>query len=337
MQVELTARGRPVPEYKVKRVSEIKRLMETYKVIGIAKIEGIGARQLQELRSKLRGQVLIKVEKNTLIKKAIEKLAKSKKGIELLEEHIKGPIALIFTNMNPVKLNMIFEKNKTRAPVKPESVTPVDIIVPAGNTGLPPGPIISELGSVGLPTRVQSGTIWITKDTLVARAGEVVSKNLAEVLRKLKIEPLEIGLTLSAAYADGVVLTEKDLKVNIQDVLGEVKKAHVEAVNLAVSAQVAIPEVMPFILQKAYQEAFNLAVNAAVPMVETLPYILKIAESRAISLAAAVASKRPDAVPEELFKAAKAEGEKAPEKKEEKETKKEEAEEDIGGLGMLFG
>ncbi|MEM1657498.1 MAG: 50S ribosomal protein L10 [Candidatus Jordarchaeales archaeon] len=337
MQVELTARGRPVPEYKVKRVSEIKRLMETYKVIGIANIEGIGAKQLQELRSKLRGQVLIKVEKNTLVKKAIEKLARSKKGIELLMEHIKGPIALIFTNMNPVKLNMIFEKNKTKAPIKPESVTPVDIIVPAGNTGLPPGPIISELGSVGLPTRVQSGTIWITKDTLVARAGEVVSKNLAEVLRKLKIEPLEIGLALSAAYADGIVFTEKDLKINIQDVLDEVKKAHVEAVNLAVSAQAAIPEVMPFILQKAYQEAFNLAVNAAIPTVETLPHILKIAESRAMSLAAAVASKRPDAVPEDVFKAAKAEGEKVPERKEEKETKKEEAEEEIGGLGMLFG
>ncbi|MBS7288715.1 MAG: 50S ribosomal protein L10, partial [Candidatus Freyarchaeota archaeon] len=281
MQVELTARGRPVSEHKVRKVEEIRRLMESYNVIGVAKIEGIGAKQLQELRSKLRGQALIKVEKNTLVKKAIEKLAANKKEINQLEKHINGPIALIFTNMNPVKLNLILEKSKTRAPVKPETITPIDIVVPAGNTGLPPGPVISELGSVGLPTRVESGTIWIAKDTLVAKAGEVVSKPLADVLRRLGIEPLEVGLSLLAAYDSGIVLSEENLKVNIQGVFEEFKRAHVEALNLAVSARITIPEVMPLILQKAHLEAFNLALNAVVPVTEALPHILRLAESRA--------------------------------------------------------
>lgn len=338
MQVELTVRGRPVPDYKVRKVEEIRRLMESYKVIGIAKIEGIGAKQLQELRSKLRGQALIKVEKNTLVKKAIEKLIDSKSGINQLEKHIKGPIALIFTNMNPVKLNLILEKSKSRAPVKPEAVTPIDIVVPAGNTGLPPGPVISELGSVGLPTKVESGTIWITKDTLVARAGEVVSKPLADVLRRLGIEPLEVGLSLLAAYDSGIVLSEENLKVDIKGVFEEFKKAHVEAFNLAVSAQITIPEAMPSILQKAHLEAFSLALNAAVPVTEALPHILRLAESRAMSLAAIIASKRPDAVPEEVLKMQPKVEQTPPEKKEKKaEEKMEEAEEEIEGLGSLFG
>ncbi|MBS7246964.1 MAG: 50S ribosomal protein L10 [Candidatus Jordarchaeales archaeon] len=338
MQVELTARGRRVPEHKVRRAEEIRRLMESYDVIGVAKIEGIGAKQLQELRNKLRGQALIKVEKNTLVKKAIEKLAGSKKGINQLEEHIKGPVILILTNMNPFKLNLILEKSKTRAPVKPETVTPVDIVVPAGNTGLPPGPVISELGSVGLPTRVESGTIWITKDTLLAKAGDVVSKPVADVLRRLGIEPLEVGLSLLAAYDGGIVISEKNLKINVQETFEEFKRAHMEAFNLAVSAQITVPEAMPFILQKAHMEAFNLAINAAVPANEVLPHILRLAESRAISLAAVIASKRPDAIPEGVLKTQAVAQQAPPEKKEEKaEEKEEEAEEEIGGLGSLFG
>jgi len=339
VQAELTARGRPVPEYKVRKVEEIRRLMESYKVISLAKIEGIGAKQLQELRDRLRGQALIKVEKNTLVMKAIEKLAGSKKEMKKLEEYIKGPIALILTNMNPFKLNLILEKNKSRAPVKPETVTPIDIVVPAGNTGLPPGPVISELGSVGLPTRVESGTIWITKDTRVAKAGELVSKPLADVLRRLGIEPLEVGLSLSAAYDEGVVISEKDLKINPQEFSEEIKRAHVEAFNLAISAQITIPETMPSILQKAHVEAFNLAINAALPVIETLPHILRLAESRAMSLAMAIASKKPDAIPESVLKVQAVIQQAASEKKEEKveEKKKKEVEEEVGGLESLFG
>ncbi len=337
MQVELTARGRPVPEYKIRRVRELQRLMRSYNAIGVARIEGIGAKSLQELRSKLRGQVLIKVEKNTLIMKAIEKLADEKKGIEKLGKYIKGQIALVFTNMNPIKLNFILEKNKTRAPVKPEAVTPVDIVVPAGNTGLPPGPVISELGSVGLPTKVEAGTIWITKDTVVARAGDVVSKPLADVLRRLGIEPLEIGLTLHAAYDNGVILSEKDLKVDVQGLFEEFKRAHMEAFNLATAAPVYVPEVMPAILQKAYLEAFNLAVNSTIPIVETLPSILRLAESKAMSLAAIIASKRPEAVPKVIIDVQQISSKKEEKKKEEIEKKEEKAEEEFEGLGSLFG
>ncbi|MHA1606179.1 MAG: 50S ribosomal protein L10 [Candidatus Freyarchaeota archaeon] len=338
MQVELTARGRPVPEYKLKKVAELVRLMEKHDVIGIAGIEGIGAKQLQELRSKLRGQALIRVEKNTLVKKAIGKLAGKKKGIGKLEAYIRGPIALIFTNMNPVKLNMFLEKNKTRAPVKPETITPVDIVVPAGNTGLPPGPVISELGNVGLPTRVESGTIWITKDTVVAKAGDLVSKPLADVLRRLGIEPLEVGLTLKAAYDSGVVLSEDELKVNVEEVFASLKAAHVEAFNLAVNAQIMTPETAMVILRIAHVEAFNLAVNAAVATAETLPAILRVAEGKAVSLALRIMERKPEAAPEEVFALTKRETpppskEEKPEKEKEEE---EEEEEEVGGLGSLF-
>ncbi|MEM3526338.1 MAG: 50S ribosomal protein L10 [Candidatus Jordarchaeaceae archaeon] len=258
----VTARGRTVPEYKVKRKEELKSLLEKYNVVGLTKMQGIGARQLQNLRKKLKDIALIRMDKNTLIIRSLMEVKDKKKNIDKLADYVKGSLALILTDMDPFKLSVILAKNKTRTSAKPDTISPVEIVVPAGNTGFPPGPIISELGEVGLPTRVESGTIWITRDTVVARPGDLITKKLALVLKRIGIEPIEIGLSLYAAYDNGVILTEDILSVDPGKYLKMIQEAHTKALNLALNAEIPTPETIPMLLSKAYAEALNIATAA---------------------------------------------------------------------------
>ena len=264
----LTAKGRPVPEYKVEKKDAIRSLLEKYKVIGLTSMQGIGAKQLQGMRKKLKGTALIRMDKNTLIIRSLREINDKKKNIDKLVDYVKGSMALILTDIDPFKLSNILAKSKTRTAAKAETISPVEIMVPAGNTGFPPGPVISELGEVGLPTRVESGTIWITRDTVVAKQGDLISKKLALVLKRVGIEPIEVGLSLQAVYDNGLILTGDVLSAEPETYIKRIQEAHIQALNLAVYAGIMTPETIPILLRKAYAEASNIAAKAKLDIPE---------------------------------------------------------------------
>ena len=227
-----------VLQEKISEVEEIKKLIERYKVIGIASLQKVRAAQLQEFKKNLADKVHMRVAKNTLMKRAIEEL-KEKPELKKLEEHLTGANIFLFTNLNPFKLALLLEKGRVRTTAKAGDIAAIDVIVPAGNTGQPPGPIISQLNAVGLPTRIESGSVWINKDTLVARKGEVISERLATVLSKLGIKPVEAGLVMKVAYDDGLIITQDQLRINVEETRKIVGKAYAD--SFALSLSVAYP------------------------------------------------------------------------------------------------
>ena len=267
---------------KARQVEEIKKLLSQYKVIGIASLEKVRAAQLQELKRKLEKEVVMKVFKNTLVKRAIDELGDPK--LKKLEEYLTGPNIFLFTNMNPFKLSILLEKNKVRAVAKAGDKASFDVVVPAGNTGLSPGPVISQFSTVGIPTRIESGSVWINKDTLVCRKGEVISLQLANILSKLGIKAVEIGLSLKVVYDDGYIITEEDLAVDLDEIRKSIEEAHSYAFNLSINAAIPMPENLGLLLQKAHQEAYFLAVNAAIPTKETIGDLLRKAHAEALAL-----------------------------------------------------
>ncbi len=267
---------------KAQQVEEIKKLLSQYKVVGIASLEKVRAAQLQELKKKLEKEVYMRVFKNTLVKRAIEELNDSR--LKKLEEYLTGANIFLFTNMNPFKLSILLEKNKVKAIAKAGDKAVNDIIVPAGNTGLPPGPVISQFSAVGIPTRIESGSVWINKDTLVCKKGEVISLQLANILSKLGIKAVEIGLTLKVVYDDGQIITEEDLMIDLEKIRKSIEEAQSYAFNLSINAAIPMPENISLLLQKAQQEAYTLAVNAAVPTKETIEDLLRKAYAEALSL-----------------------------------------------------
>ncbi|MEM0050026.1 MAG: 50S ribosomal protein L10 [Candidatus Bathyarchaeia archaeon] len=277
---------------KAERVKEIKALLSKYRVLGVASLHKVRAQQLQEIRGKLKDVAYLKVYKNSLVKRALKEI-KDTPSLEKIFEYMQGSNIYIFTNYNPFKLRTLLEKSRVRVPAKAGDVATEDIVVPAGNTGLPPGPIISQLNAVGIPTRIESGSVWVAKDTVVAKKGEIINESLAAALSKLGIKPIELGLTLKAVYDDGTVLSESDLKLDLEEYKKNICEAYLEALNLAVNAAYPMPETIVLLINKAVIEARNLAFNAGVFMPEVLPTLLLRAHLEASALEAKVRERYP--------------------------------------------
>lgn len=279
--------SRPTALEKSEEVEEVKNLVQQHKVIGVASLQKVRAAQLQQLRKKLENSAYLRVVKNTMIKRAVSECKKPQ--IEKLEEHLSGFNIYLFTNLNPFKLALLLEKSRVKTTAKAGDIAAHDVIVPAGNTGLPPGPIISQFSAVGLPTRIESGSVWINRDTLVAKKGEVITARLAGVLSKLGIKPVEAGLTMKAAYDDGLIILEEQMRLDLEEVRRSIEEAQAFVFNLSLNAAYPIPENVTFFLQTAYHEAYRLALNAGIPTRDTIADLIRKAHSEMLSLSTRLA------------------------------------------------
>ena len=280
-----------VLQEKISEVEEIKKLLTGYKYIGIASLHKVRAAQLQALKKNLTGKVYMRVLKNSLIEFAIEDLRKD--DLKKLEDYLEGSNLFLFTDLNPFKLSLLLERGKVKTTAKSGDVAAMDVTIPAGSTGQPPGPIISQLNAVGLPTRIESGSVWVSKDTLVVRKGEVISERLAAVLSKLGVKAVEAGLSMNAVLDEGLIISGDLLKVDVEATRKSIEQSANEAYSLSLTIAYPTTENIDALLQTAHQNAFILALNAAVPVKETIADLLRKAHTEMLSLNIAVEKATP--------------------------------------------
>jgi len=282
-----------VLEEKSTEVEAIKDILKEHKSIGIASLKKVRASQLQELKKSMTGKVYLRVLKNTLMRLAIEEM--HQENLKQLEVYLDGSNVYLFTDLNPFKLALLLERGKVKTTAKSGDIAAMDVIVPAGNTAQPPGPIISQLNGVGLPTRIESGSVWVSKDTLVARRGDVINEQLAGVLSKLGIKAVELGISMRAVFDDGLMITGDQLKVDVAATRRSVEQSNQEAFALSMGISYPSKETIKPLLQNAHQKAMALAVSAAIPTKETIGDLIRKANMQMTSLNTAVDKANPKA------------------------------------------
>lgn len=264
-------------------VRELVEKLNKYKYFMLLDFSGIGSHQFQLIRKQLRGRAELKVVKNTLLRRALEQ--SDKKNVLEVENggFLTGQNCILFTDVNPFELALFLEKNKVPAPARPGDIAPEDIYVPAGNTGLPAGPILGKMGKLKIPTKIEEGTIFIVRDTKVVSKGEVIDEDVAEILGQLGIHPIKVGLKIKYMYVDGTLLS-KDA-VPVPDEYKEmISKAHQEAFALAVNAALPIPDVLRISIQQAYARAIGLASSVPIPSKDAIVHALRKAYYAALAL-----------------------------------------------------
>jgi large subunit ribosomal protein L10 len=271
-----------VLEEKSGEVEEIKEILQSYKSIGIASLRKVRASQLQELKKTLGDRVCMRVLKNTLTKIALESMGKTE--LKKLEAYLEGSNIYLFTDLNPFKLALLLERGKVKTTAKSGDMAAMDVIIPAGNTGQPPGPVISQLNAVGLPTRIESGSVWVSKDTLVVRKGEPINERLAGVLSKLGIKAVELGISMRAVFDEGLIIPGDQLQIDIGRVRNDFVQSNGEAFALSLSIAYPTKENINSMLQGAHQKAVALSLGAAVPTAETIGDLIRKANVQATSL-----------------------------------------------------
>ncbi len=348
--MRLVQRQREIPEWKKKEVEKLAELLKKYPVVMLSDIAETPTNVLQKIKVRLKEElgehVEIKVTKNRLFKLAAEKIGF--KGLEKLEPLLTGQRLFIFTDINPFTMALILSKMRIPAPAKPGMKVDREIIIPAGDTGLKPGPVLSSFGKLRIPTRVQGGTIWITKDTRVAKPGDIISEDLASMLQRLGIYPVKLGIKPLAAVDRGVFIPGEEMeKLNIDEYAGMLAKAHADALAVASEIALPVPEVLKISIIKAHTRALGVAAEAGFVTPETADIVIRKAVAKAYALIAAMGDKAKELGLEEIQQAMTApaaapaqpaEEKKEEEKEEEEEEKKELSEEELAsGLEALFG
>jgi len=271
------------PQKKAQMYQLMQEMPKKYSVTALVRMEKVRASQLLPLRKKLLGEVEIVSIKDKITKKAFEKL--DVPGAEKMKEMLTGQCVFMFTNMSPFKLNVLLGKNKVFLAARGGNIASIDVVVPPKNTGIAPGPMLTEFKDNKIPTKIDQGTIWILKETTPVKKGGVISTKLAALLGKLDIKPIEARIVLNSALSESILFSEEELVVNVDAFRDKIAQANQNALALSTEIAYVTEDNIAQILAKASQAGISLSVEAAYVTDETKEQILQKAHSQAKGVA----------------------------------------------------
>ncbi|TID16508.1 60S acidic ribosomal protein P0 [Venturia nashicola] len=217
---------------------KLKGLIQEYKSIFIVTVDNVSSQQMHEIRQSLRGEGVVLMGKNTMVRRAIKGFVSegSLSDIERILPYVKGNVGFVFTNGDLKETREKILKNRVAAPARAGAVAPLDVYVPAGNTGMEPGKT-SFFQALGVPTKIARGTIEITADLKLVEAGNKVGASEATLLNMLNISPFTFGMGIFQIYDDGQVFEPSVLDIEESQLLKAFSSAvtTIATISLAVS------------------------------------------------------------------------------------------------------
>jgi len=239
---------------------KLKGLLEEYRSIFIVTVDNVSSQQMHEIRGALRGEGVVLMGKNTMVRRAIKGFLGDTPEYERLLPHVKGNVGFVFTNGDLKTVRDKILANKVAAPARAGAVAPADVYVPAGNTGMEPGKT-SFFQALGVPTKIARGTIEITTDLKLVEAGSKVGASEATLLNMLNISPFTYGMGISQVYDQGNTFPPSVLDIEESQLL----KAFSTAVNTIACISLAanfptLPSVIHSIVN-SYKNVLAVAVE----------------------------------------------------------------------------
>lgn len=276
---------------------------------------------MHEVRQSLRGEAVVLMGKNTMVRRALRTFIADTPEYERLLPHIKGNIGFVFTNNDLKDIRDKILANKVAAPARAGAVAPADVWIPAGNTGMEPGKT-SFFQALGVPTKIARGTIEITSDLKLVETGAKVGPSEATLLNMLNISPFTYGLGISQVYDQGNAFPASVLDVGEEQLLGTFASAitTIASISLAINFP-TLPSVMHSLVN-AYKKVLAVAIETEISWPEIEELKDRIANPDAYASSAPAAGG-----------AAAAAGGDAP-AEEKKEEEEEESDDDMG-FGLL--
>jgi large subunit ribosomal protein LP0 len=197
---------------------KFEELLKTHNSIFIVNVDNVGSNQMHQIRQSLRGEATVLMGKNTMVRRALKALCVQNSQYEKLIPHVRGNIGFVFTNGDLRSIRDKIVANRVAAPARAGAIAPIDVWVPAGNTGMEPGKT-SFFQALGVPTKITRGTIEITSDVHLVKVGEKVGASEATLLNMLNISPFTYGMTVVQVYDNGTIFSPSILDVTEEQLL----------------------------------------------------------------------------------------------------------------------
>jgi large subunit ribosomal protein L10 len=260
-----------VPPERLASVDALEAVLLSRPMTAVVGIRGVPAAALQSMRRELRQKGHpIQVATNTSIRHAIEKAATKRASLKPLLEQVEDQTAILAAEGNPFSLFQEFSRTRSPTPARGGEIAPHDILVPAGTTSFKPGPIVGELQHAGFPAAIEKGKVVIKKDTVIVKAGGTISREVAGLLTRLEIFPLEVGLNLRAVVDGDTFYPPAVLNVDLDARRADLARAARSALGLAVEIGYTTPQTLPLLVTKAHRRALGLALAAGYVTKETI-------------------------------------------------------------------
>jgi len=202
--------------WKANYFTRLVQLMDEFPKCFIVGADNVGSKQMQQIRIGLRGAGVVLMGKNTMMRKAIRGHLENNPALEKILPFVRGNVGFVFTNGDLVEVRDKLLENKVRAPAKPGALAPLDVIIPAQNTGLGPEKT-SFFQALAIATKISKGTIEIINDVHILKEGERVGASEATLLNMLNISPFSYGLQVQMVYDSGTIFEPKILDIKPED------------------------------------------------------------------------------------------------------------------------
>ena len=222
--------------WKANYFTKLENLLEEYPKCFIVGADNVGSKQMQEIRIALRGKAVVLMGKNTMMRKAIRGYMEKNPDLERLLPHIKMNVGFVFTKEELITVRDLLLANKKAAPAKAGALAPVDVTIPAQNTGMGPEKT-SFFQALQIPTKITKGTIEIIQDVPIIKVGDKVGASEATLLNMLKISPFTYGLLIQKVYDNGSIFDPEILDITDDDIKAKFMAgvANVAAVCLTIN------------------------------------------------------------------------------------------------------
>ena len=334
-----------VVSWKKDTVKDLVDLLKSGDTIAVIDVHGVPAGAMLGMRASLRSDMNIQVAKKRLMSIAWERAGYDDSNLNELFQGAVQPALVSSANLNSFELFTELKKTEAGRAAKEGDVAPHQIVVEKMDTGMPPGPIVGELNSVGIPAKIMGGSVQIQKRTVVLEEGDVFDGDMGMMLSKIGINPIVTGLRLCGTLEGGTLFSPSTLDIDYEQFETDLISYAAGAFNLACNITWFTSQTMPTILAKASREAMAVALEAAITTADTMPHLVGRAHNGAMAVAGQLDS---DALDEELANmlgaaasaaasAASASESTSEAPTEAEEEEEEEEEESFGGLGDLFG
>ena len=335
-----------VVSWKKDTVKDLVDLLKSGDTIAVIDVHGVPAGAMLGMRASLRSDMNIQVAKKRLMRLAWEQVGNDAENLETLFQGVVQPALVSSSSMNSFEMFSELKKTEAGRAAKPGDIAPHEIVVEKMDTGMPPGPIVGDLNSVGIPAKIMGGSVQIQKRTVVLKEGEVFEGDMGMMLSKIGINPIVTGLRLCGTLEGGTVFAPSTLDLDLEQFESDLISYGAGAFNLACNITWFTSQTMPTLIAKASGEALAVALEAAVATADTIPHLIGRANMSAMGVAGSLS---PEALDDELSSmlgaaanaAAAAPADVAEDASEAPTEAEEEEEEDegagFGGLGDLFG
>lgn len=242
---------------KIDYFEKVRRLFREYNRIFVVNVDNVASTQMHQIRASLRGQAIVLMGKNTMVRKAMKEVVAENPKLEAIVPCIRGNIGLVFTNGDLKTIRDIMTANRVQAAAKVGLIAQNDILVPAGNTGIDPNKT-TFFQALGISTKVVKGAIEIPNEVLLLKTGKKVGASEAALLNMLGLVPFTFGLTVTEVYDDGSLFAPAMLDIT-DDALAKKLQAAIKSIaSLSLGAKFPTVASAPHLMVNAYKKVLSV-------------------------------------------------------------------------------